>query len=350
MRVLALMSGGLDSSMAAAYLLDQGHEVVGLTYRMLPRRTVGGADDDAAEAAQHVASALGIEHHVLDLSHQFEELVLAPLASAYASGTTPNPCVLCNPRVKLAEGLRYAERTHCTRVATGHYARISRSEGGARLLRGADRGKDQSYFLYRVPSDTLGCIEFPLGEKTKACVRADARRLGLPVSDRRESQDACFLALGTIADLVGLRMPGASDPGDITDEAGRVLGQHLGIAHFTVGQRRGLGIGGGPPLYVLRIDPDTQRIVVGGRDRLAATRLLLRDCLWHADDLGASLMVMPRYQAGPLRCEVQRRGNEATVLLEQPYYGGAPGQSAVVYEGDRVVGGGYIAAAIHPGE
>lgn len=340
MRILALMSGGLDSSMAVVRLLDRGDDVVGVTYRL-----VGGrSHDDPVDLAAGVARHLGIEHHLVDLSATFEEEVLAPLAAAYAAGVTPNPCVLCNPAVKLTAAVELARRMECDRLATGHYARVDHSGPTPRLLRGLDRSKDQSYFLYRVPESTLAQLELPLGESSKQEVRAEAQRRGLQVWNRPESQDVCFDEAREMVELVAARHPEAGEPGEIVDGSGRVLGVHGGIGGFTVGQRRGLGIGGGPALYVIRIDPEERRVVVGPRDSLATRTLHLRECIWRQEGPDRGLTVMPRYRSAPLPCMVQREGSQASVHLDETLYGGAPGQSAVVYEGDTVVGGGFIAA------
>ncbi|MBD3174263.1 MAG: tRNA 2-thiouridine(34) synthase MnmA [Armatimonadia bacterium] len=335
MRILALMSGGLDSTMAAARLLDQGHEVVAVTFRMLS----GQADEGAARMAE----TLGIEHHVIDLAEAFEARILAPFADSYASGLTPNPCVVCNPQLKLTEGMAAADRLGCDRLATGHYARVERAEGGPILRRGADPAKDQSYFLYRLPPEVLSRLELPLGACLKSEVREKARTMGLPVWERPESQDVCFAGLGSIAEVVEARRPDAGEPGEIVDESGRVLGSHEGIARYTVGQRRGLGIGGGPPLYVLGIEAQARRVVVGERERLVTRGLSLESCHWlHAPE-GTDLAAVCRYRAKPVACRVRVAGDGAAVELDQPVYGAAPGQSAVVYDGDRVLGGGFIA-------
>lgn len=340
MRILALMSGGLDSSMAVVRLLGRGHEVVGVTYRLVGSRS----HDDPVDLAAGVARHLGIEHHVVDLSAMFQEEVLAPLAAAYAAGVTPNPCVLCNPSVKLATAVDIAQNMECDRVATGHYARVDYAGPSPRLLRGLDPSKDQSYFLYRVPRSALAQLELPLGESSKQEIRAEAQTCGLAVWDRPESQDVCFGEAGEIVELVAARHPEAAEPGEIVDESGRVLGVHGGIGRFTVGQRRGVGIGGGPALYVIRINAREHRVVVGPRDSLATRTLHLRECIWHREGPDRGLTVMPRYRSAPVPCMVQREGSRALVYLGETLYGGAPGQSAVVYEGDTVVGGGFIAA------
>ncbi len=342
------MSGGVDSSLAAALLRERGFEVVGVTLRLLPceddslAKTCCGAG--ALESAAQVARHLGIEHRVLDCRREFSAQVLEPAWRDYRGGRTPNPCVLCNSRVRFPWLARAADEAGAAWLATGHYARTVHGAKGIDLSRGADARKDQSYFLFAVAPRLLSRTIFPLGEMEKGDVRRRARSLKLPAAERAESQDACLALEGeSFAELLRLRFGGEARSGEIVDRQGRVLGRHAGVHLFTIGQRRGLGVAGGRSLYVVDIDAEAARVVVGdGRD-------LSRDVLV-AD--GASWIERPA--PGPCQAQIRYRHRPAVARLEplegdkfrlhftEPQRAVTPGQAAVVYRGDRLLGGGWI--------
>lgn len=326
------MSGGVDSSTVAALLARERRDVVGLTLRLRE----GIADDRTIADAAEVARVLGIEHHVVDARDCFASCVVERYTDDFALGVTPNPCIVCNPQVKFDALVRAADEMGCERFATGHYARIvTDGQGRARLARGADRSKDQSYFLHRLTPETLARVEFPLGGLTKAEVRARAAAFGLAVADKPESQDLCFAA------QVPTR---PSVPGEIVDQYGTVLGAHDGIASFTVGQRKGIGIAAAEPLYVLAIDALANRVVVGGWDELSQEKVSARDAVWHVPPTGVpkSVSVQLRSNMEPAAGVVSGDSYTLTVVLDAPVFGVAPGQSVVCYQNDTVLCGGII--------
>ncbi|MDB5589477.1 tRNA 2-thiouridine(34) synthase MnmA [Enterovirga sp.] len=358
-RVAVAMSGGVDSSVAAALLARAGYEVVGLTLQLYdqgsaaarPGACCAGADiHDARRAAERI----GIPHYVLDYEARFRERVIDRFAASYASGETPIPCVECNRSVKFTDLLGVAEDLGAAVLATGHYVASRAAPGGGRhLLRAADPSRDQSYFLYATTPEQLARLRFPLGDMDKAETRRLAHAFDLPVADKPDSQDICFVPDGRYADLVGRLRPDAVRPGDIVTEEGRVLGRHPGIVHFTVGQRRGLGIASVEPLYVLALDPERARVVVGPRERLATTHLTLRDVNWLGDgalaDLpaeGLPVAVRVRSTRPPGEALLRNRDGVAEVELLSPAEGVSPGQACVFYDGTgpraRVLGGGTI--------
>jgi tRNA-uridine 2-sulfurtransferase len=363
--IAVAMSGGVDSSAAAALLRDQGESIVGLSMQLWNQRRKIGSDGEmeSPEAevtrtgrccslddiwdARRVATHLGVPFYVLNLEGQFEQTVVAPFVSSYLRGETPSPCILCNNFVKFHHLVDRAAAIGADRVATGHYARVRFDETLGRwlLLRGKDRNKDQSYFLFGLTQNQLSRTVFPLGELTKPEVREIARRAGLPTYDKAESQEICFVQGKSYADFVetyaGLD---ATSPGPIVDSNGEVLGQHSGIHNFTIGQRKGL-VAAGRPQYVVKIDPEFHRVVIGENDALGQTRFTVRDVNWIAIETLTE----------PIRCEVQIRNRfeprSATVSLEdgqvvvefdQPQRAVTPGQGAVFYWEDVVVGGGWI--------
>ncbi|MBN2247461.1 MAG: tRNA 2-thiouridine(34) synthase MnmA [Coriobacteriia bacterium] len=336
-RIAVAMSGGVDSSVAAVLLAEAGRDVFGVTMILGAARS-GDADDVAH--ARRACDMLGIEHVTIDVSSAFESLVTGPFCDAYAAGLTPNPCVWCNATLKLGV---FAERVFALgagRLATGHYARLTSGEGGVWLERAADAAKDQSYFLYRVPPEMLARIEFPLGGLTKAEVRAMAADRSLPAAEHRESQEICFTH-----DHVGLvtaRHPEAGAPGPIEDLAGTVLGTHRGIAHYTVGQRRGIGLAGpGGPYRVLQIDVGRHAVIVGPEASLARREVVLADAIWRIEG-AAHVSAQVRYRSAPVPAEATPEADGLRVAFEQPITGLAPGQSVALYHGPRVVGGGYV--------
>lgn len=350
MKIAVGLSGGVDSSVAAALLARAGHEVVGITMKIWREgRFAGGPKDacygpgeaDDIARAEALSRRLGIPYHVFDCAGEYESVVLDYFKREYLAGHTPNPCVRCNAFLKFGvlPGLARKSGLAFDRFATGHYARIREEDGRFRLLRGADETKDQSYFLYRLSQAQLAGLLFPLGELRKSEVRALAAEFGLEVKDQPDSQD--FYS-GDHAEL--LETP--DRPGNIVDSGGRVLGAHRGFWHYTVGQRKGLGIAAKHPLYVLELNPCRNEVVVGSAGETVARRLVLGDCHWIGEPPEGAAEVKIRSAAKPLPAEISTGENGETVL-DLPSGASAPaaGQSAVLYRGDLVLGGGIITSA-----
>lgn len=357
LKIAVGMSGGVDSSMAALFLLQQGHEVVGLTMRLWPGGGKAGAsarggcygasEEEDIAAVEEVCRKIGIPHHTIDLVGEYEQAVLRNFSSEYMAGRTPNPCVLCNQFIKFGALLEHARASGISfdRFATGHYARIEKDETGGRWLlkKAADLKKDQSYFLYRLAQEQLAQTIFPLGDLSKAQVKAMAAEAGFGhLADKAESQD--FIDSGEYQSLF---LQQESKPGFIVDEHGRQVGRHAGIHHFTVGQRRGLNLGGRPqPLYVLRIDAQSNEVVVGPKSRLAIRQLTASQLNWIAiegikEPRKARARLRSRQAEEP--CEVLPLGDDRVeVRFDQAQYSAAPGQSVVFYDDELVVGGGII--------
>lgn len=345
------MSGGADSSVSAHMLREQGHEVVGFTLRLWSSDASGAAaTDEHVHQAEHACRALGISHHVVDCREAFERTILQSFVETYASGLTPSPCVLCNRLIKFGVLLDAARSRGCQALATGHYARRRvEPDGTVSLWRGRDPGKDQSYFLFALTQDQLRAARFPLADRVKTDVRTVARHLGLVPERTEESQDLCFLSGGDYVTLMGRRRPDLAVPGPIVDGGGHVLGRHRGFFRYTVGQRRGLGLGGGP-WYVVDVDPGTNRVVVGRRDDAMGCVAHIRDTSWipepPAPPVSFRALVQLRYGMEPVPARIETvPPAAATVHLERPVLGIAPGQAAVFYDGDRVLGGGWICRA-----
>ena len=344
LEVAVAMSGGVDSSVAAALLKEQGHDVVGITMRVWPSVGAGAARD-----ASRVAAFLGIPHHVLDLQDKFEEVV-DYFCREYLQGRTPNPCVYCNRTIKFGALLAHARALGARRLATGHYARRERDPASGRyiLKRGVDRSKDQSYVLWGLGQDQLEAALFPLGGLKKADTRGIARSRGLPVAEKGESQEICFIQGGYAAFVEG-RCPGGLRPGPILDQEGRVLGTHRGLHLYTIGQRRGLGVAMGKPLYVVEIDQAQNAIVLGPAGALKARGLVARPVNYVSvaglpEPIVARVQV--RYRATAAQAVLNPDGEGVKVLFCQPERAVTPGQSAVFYQGDMVLGGGVIHEAI----
>ena len=349
--MLVAMSGGVDSSVAAALLHEQGCDVVGVTLHLWDAQgdsKVGRccAPEDRDDA-RRTCELLGVPHYVLDEREEFRRHVVDAFVSDNLAGKTPSPCVHCNQHVKLGRLVQIADRLGARRIATGHYARIARDPSGApQLLRGRDRNKDQSYFLFGLPPELLERLVFPLGELDKDQARLEAKRLGLPNWNKPDSQELCFVPDGNVAGFIR-RESGdipAGQGGNIIDAQGRALGTHGGIEGFTVGQRRGLGVPGPAPRYVLKVLPDTREVVVGDDAQLFGARLEAQGATWTArlDAQPLRAEVRIRYRHEPAAATVTPSAAGFSVQFDEPQRAIAPGQAAVVYRGDQVLGGGFI--------
>jgi tRNA-specific 2-thiouridylase len=352
-RIVVAMSGGVDSSVSAALLQEQGYEVTGITLQMHSRHESAQEDPTAGTGAvaqaRAAAAHLGIDHHVLDCRRAFERTVLLPSWKEYCRGRTPNPCVICNEHIKFGILLDYAKSLGAEKIATGHYARMGmRKNGEAFIMRGVDNRKDQSYFLFSVPAEGLSAALFPVGPFTKDVVRGMARSKGLPNSDREESQDACFVIKGAgFPEVLRQCFDGGLTPGRFVDEEGRFLGMHDGIHRFTVGQRRGLGVTLGSAAWVKSIDPQSGTVFLTNRkEKLLARGLFATRVRWHALKPGFKRLrcsVQVRYNQAPVLATVEQVEDGAVrVLFERPLSAVTPGQAAVFYSGDRLLGGGWI--------
>ncbi|HJU17025.1 MAG TPA: tRNA 2-thiouridine(34) synthase MnmA [Stellaceae bacterium] len=358
-RVVVAMSGGVDSSVVAALLAAAGCEVVGITLQLydhgaaIGRRGACCAGQDIHDAAR-VAERLQIPHYVLDYESRFRAAVIDDFAQSYRRGETPVPCIRCNQRIKFRDLLAVARDLGASALATGHYARRVAGPCGPELHRARDRGRDQSYFLFATTRAELAFLRFPLGGLEKSETRALAQRFALPVAEKPDSQDLCFVSQGSYADLVARLAPEAGEPGDVVDRGGRVLGRHRGIGRFTIGQRKGLGIAAPEPLHVLHIDPEKRRIVVGPRSALATNRLALGEINWlaaapPAPD-GTAVMAKLRSTQGPVPARLYPGAEPgAGELVLATSEAAAPGQAAVLYDGERVLGGGWIRRAAEAG-
>ncbi|MEJ1967317.1 MAG: tRNA 2-thiouridine(34) synthase MnmA [Rhizomicrobium sp.] len=352
-RVVAAMSGGVDSSVTAALLQRAGYEVVGVTLQLYDagaakRKGACCAGQDIHDA-RRVAEALGIAHYVLDYEQRFKDRVVADFAASYARGETPIPCVRCNERVKFADLMDTARELGAAALATGHYVQRVEGPDGPQLHRAADAARDQSYFLFATTVAQLDYLRFPLGGMAKRDVRALASELGLLTADKPDSQDICFVPDGKYTNIVERLKPDAAKPGEIVDLAGAVVGRHDGVIHFTVGQRKGLGLSGNEePLFVVALDAANARVVVGPRAALATRAIAVREVNWLADlRTPFDCAVKVRSMRPPVAARVTPLDGGAAVELLAPEDSIAPGQACVFYErdGSRVLGGGWIAKA-----
>jgi len=357
-RVVVAMSGGVDSSVVAAMLHHEGYEVIGITLQLydygasLGKKGACCAGQDIHDA-RRVADTLGIPHYVLNYESKFKDAVMEDFVDTYLAGATPIPCVRCNQSVKFKDLLATARELGADCMATGHYVqRKLGADGKAQLHRGADHDKDQSYFLFATTQEQLDFLRFPLGAMNKTETRALAERYGLATADKPDSQDICFVPTGGYAKVIEKLRPGASAPGQIMHVDGRVLGAHQGIIHYTVGQRKGLGIGGGEPLFVIRLDAEKKRVIVGPKEALAIHHFSVSELNWLSSEtspeaLGEMAVKMRSVQSpvAATLASAPQAGGHATINLLAPYEGVSPGQACVMYQGERVLGGGWITHA-----
>lgn len=357
-RVVVAMSGGVDSSVVAGLLKHEGYDVVGVTLQLYDHgaatRRIGSccAGQDIDDA-RRVAEALGIPHYVLDYEERFRKAVIDPFAESYAIGETPIPCVSCNQTVKFADLLATARELGADALATGHYIRSKANGAHRALYRPVDTDRDQSYFLFATTQEQIDYLRFPLGHLPKPRVRAIAAQMGLTVAEKHDSQDICFVPQGRYSDIIAKLKPAAANPGDIVHIDGRVLGRHEGILRYTIGQRRGIGVASGEPLYVVHLDAEHARVVVGPREALETHKIYLRDVNWLGDmplseipEGGMEIFAKVRSTRPPRPATLYHRNAATWVELAEGEAGVAPGQACVLYSDDgndaRVFGGGFI--------
>jgi tRNA-specific 2-thiouridylase len=360
-RVVAAMSGGVDSSVVAAMLKAEGYDVIGITLQLydhgaaIEKKGACCAGQDIHDA-RNVSDQIGIPHYVLDYESRFREQVMEDFADTYLAGSTPIPCIRCNQTVKFSDLLKTAKDLGADCLATGHYIRRTDGEDGPELHRAADASRDQSYFLFATTREQLDFLRFPLGGLPKTEVRKLADRFNLPVASKPDSQDICFVPEGSYAKVVEKLRPGSGRGGDIVHLDGRVLGQHEGVIHYTIGQRRGLGVATGDPLFVVKIDAPARRVIVGPREALMTSGLMLEELNWlgqgsleDAAHAGAPVLVRVRSTRPPVLGRLGWKGDVPVIWFDEPEEGVARGQAAVLYDPEgstRILGGGFILKAI----
>jgi len=348
MKVLVAMSGGVDSSVAAAQMVEEGHDVIGVTLKLWEgpngeAPTAGCCTVSDSEDARRVAAQLDIPYYVLNYTSAFSQGVIDKFVDDYLRGWTPNPCVECNRSVKFDKLLNQAAEFDCDVLVTGHYARVQETGGQYRLLRGLDSSKDQSYVLYMLKQEQLAKVQFPVGEHTKAETRAIAGELGLRTALKPDSQDICFVGRGDYRDFVDGQTDVATSPGDMVDTAGNKVAEHTGVAGFTIGQRRGLGVTFGDPRYVIKVEPATSTVVIGKKEDLETVDCVLSDLTWIGDSHEGSATFQYRAHGEPAACRVEATEDESwLVTFDRLQLAIAPGQAGVLYQADEVLGGGTI--------
>ena len=353
-RVVVAMSGGVDSSVAAALLVEEGYEVIGIMMRLWSEPGCGPdaptnrcCTPDQVADARRVADRLDIPFYVIDVKDYFRRSIVQFFVDEHATGRTPNPCIECNRQIRFGYLLERARALGAEYLATGHYARVENTQEGYRLRKAVDAAKDQSYVLHVLDQELLGQVLFPVGDYTKAEVRELAERLDLPVATKQESMDLCFLGDGDYRRFLREYAPESVQPGPIVTSAGEVVGKHDGLPFYTIGQRKGLGVSAGRPLYVLRKEVEGNVLVVGSREELGRTELMVRDVNWlsgYAPLQAVRAEVKIRYKAKPLAATVYPLShNRAQVMFDTFVYGATAGQGAVFYDGDVCLGGGLIA-------
>lgn len=360
-RVVAAMSGGVDSSVVAAMLKAQGYDVIGITLQLydhgaaIEKKGACCAGQDIHDA-RNVSDQIGIPHYVLDYESKFREQVMEDFADTYLAGSTPIPCIRCNQTVKFSDLLKTARDLGADCLATGHYIRRTDGEDGPQLHRAADASRDQSYFLFATTGEQLDYLRFPLGDLPKTEVRELADQFNLPVASKPDSQDICFVPEGSYANVVEKLRPGAGRGGEIVHLDGRVLGEHNGVIHYTIGQRRGLGVATGDPLYVVKIDAPKRRVIVGPREALMTSGLLLEELNWigngtleAAANSDAPVLVRVRSTRPPVPARIGWSDGVPAIWFDDPEEGVARGQAAVLYDAagsTRILGGGFILKTI----
>ena len=337
-RVAVAMSGGIDSSVAVALLKNQGYQVFGITMLLYSK-----PGEKPGETVKQVAESLGIPHHIIDLRRHFQQQVIKPFCNEYGQGRTPNPCIACNQHIKFGLLLNKARKMGADYLATGHYAGVELGPNGYRLLKGVDHGKDQSYFLYTLGQEQLRYLLLPIGELYKNQTRRIARELGLAAAAGHESQDICFIPDNDYRSFVAGHV--SCQPGDIIDTNGKALGKHNGLANYTVGQRKGLGLASNRRLYVLKLDVKDNRLVVGNYNQLLSNMLIASRLNWisgKAPQDGDGITARVRYKSPEVTASLRLNQDTAEVCFSQPQWSISPGQAVVFYQGDTILGGGII--------